>query len=727
MIFKFSRLKVSFFSVALLSNTTFVVLLAKASYSQEVNNQASSISNLPIDLFSIHSSDVDENNATVTLSQFPILNLRDFQTPITDATLLRSESQSTSESPIISQASEAEGEEEEEEEEIVGEEKQQKPTSTPVYQIEADDIRRESSDSLAEILRGLPGFAINDAGFGADIHTGTFYRGASINQSVFLLNGRPFGSNISTYHGGTDLNSIPTGAIERVELSSGTAATLYGSEAFGGVVNVVTKKGDGTPRFNGFAQFGSYDLSNYRASHSGSIGSLNYLFSFQRLRADNDYRVPVGAANRGPDGRLFNGDTSQDNYYGNLSFDVNDRNSLSLDVSTVTSRRGLLYFGFPLQRDRLDHDTVNVGLTWKSMLGNSNDSTLTTTLSYNQDYFSTYGPTQTTFFRRGVLNSRGLNARIEHNWQTSRNNNLRWGVDLQNALLDGEAFSTLPRLARFNGEFDRDRFQAALFALNTWQISNDFQIEVGLRQSFNSEFGNYLNPSVGARWALSPNIAVRGSWVSVHRNPGLDQLYAFDTVHNWLPNPDLKPETGSSWTAGLDFQLSNSFTFQLTYFGSRLKDRIAIQSGQWTNIGLVNTNGIEAALRWQLSPQWSTFLNYTYTDARIGSGIDRGLQLTTVPFSVARFGIGYASNGWEVNLYANYFSGARRALFTLPTDNSREFSPSWISFDLGLRVPITRGVGLTLFLENLGDRTYEKVNRIYQPGLTYRIGLTADF
>lgn len=613
------------------------------------------------------------------------------------------------------------------EEEIIFEEKRQKPASSPVYTIESDDIRKQNAETTAEILRGLPGFAINDVGFGADIHTGTFYRGASINQSVFLLNGRPIGTNISTYHGGTDLNSIPSGAIDQVELSSGTSATLYGSEAIGGVVNITTKKGGGIPKLNGFAQFGSFSTSNYRGSYSGSLGNLDYSFSYERFKAENDYRVPVGAANRGPDGRLFNGDSTLDNYYGSLGLDLNDRNRLSLDVSTITSRRGLLYFGFPLQRDRLDHDKVNVGLSWQAKLGNSDDSTLNTTLSFNQDYFSTYGPTQGRFFRTGKLNSRGFNARVEHNWQTSQTNNLRWGLDLQNSLLTGEALSTVPQLAQFNGEVDRDRLQAALFALNTWQITRNFQAEFGLRQNFTNEFGSYLNPSVGARWAVSPTVALRGSWVSVHRNPGLDQLYIFDTVHNWLPNPDLDPETGSSWTAGVDVQFARGLTGQFTYFGSRLNDRLAIQSGRWTNIGLVNTNGLEAAVRWQISPQWSTFLNYTYTDAKIGSGVEKGLQLSTVPYSVGRFGIGYASNGWEVNLYASYFSGARRALFLRPGDSNLDFSPSWLNLDLGLRIPVTRGLGVTVFLENLADRTYEKANRVYQPGLTYRIGLQSDF
>jgi vitamin B12 transporter len=141
----------------------------------------------------------------------------------------------------------------------------------------------------------------------------------------------------------------------------------------------------------------------------------------------------------------------------------------------------------------------------------------------------------------------------------------------------------------------------------------------------------------------------------------------------------------------------------------------------------VNTNGAELALQWQMAKQWKTFLNYTYTDARIASGAERGQQLALVPFSVAQLGVGYESNGWQVNLYTNYYSGARRSLFNLPTDSVTEFSPSWLNVDLNLRVPITQGLGLVVYLENLGGRTYERVNRLYQPGFTFKVGLTSTF
>jgi vitamin B12 transporter len=600
-------------------------------------------------------------------------------------------------------------------------------TSSPEYVTTEEEIQERGSTSVSEVLRGLPGFAINDFGFGADIHTGTYYRGSSVNQSVFLINGRPIGSNINTYHGATDLNSIPVGAIERVELSSGTSSTLYGSEAFGGVVNIVTKQGQEVPRLNLGAQYGSYDRYNYRASYGGSADRLKFNFGYEQNEADNRYRVPVGAANRDAEGRLFNGDTAVSNYFGNLSFDLNSRNTVSLDAYKITSRRGLLYFGFPLQQDRLDHDALNVGLSWKTLLGGGEDSVLRTTLAYNQDYFNTYGPAQSIYYRTGTLNSQAITGRVEHQWQVTPNYKLTWGVDLQNNFLDGETLSTAPDRIALNETENRDRFNTALFALNTWKLSNTLQTEFGLRQNFNNEYGSYLNPSVGLRWAVTPSIAMRGSWASVQRNPGLDQLYVYDTVHNWLPNPNLDPETGSSWTAGVDVAFSPSLTGQFTYFGNSLRDRLAVQAGRWENIGLVNTNGAEAALRWQITREWSTFLNYTYTDAQIETGQEKGLQLGLIPYSVGQLGIGYQSQGWQINLFASYYSGSRRAFFNRPGDSSTDFSPSWLTLDLSLRLPITSNMGLIVSLENLADKAYEKANRIYQPGLTFRLGLQSTW
>ncbi|WP_414528693.1 TonB-dependent receptor plug domain-containing protein [Nodularia chucula] len=658
-----------------------------------------------------------------------IFNLSEIELPATKAQFLTQESIPIQVNPVTQPEIESIPQDEPDIFlEVIGEE-DPVPESTPVYVIEKEEIQQQGATSVADVLKRMPGFAINDVGPGADIHTGTYYRGASINQSVFLINGRPINNNVNTYHGGTDLNSIPVEAIERVELSSGVTSALYGASAFGGVVNIITKTGYAQPRLTGSTEFGSLNLNNQQVSYAGSVGDARYNFSFERFFVDNRYRVPLGAANRDPEGFLSNADTATSTYFGSIGLDLDSRNSLNLDVKTLSSRRGLVYFGFPLQRDRLDHDGLNVGLSWKTRLGEGESSNLTTTLGYNQDYFSTYGPTVfagSQFNRTGVLDTKQLTARVDHAWKLTPSHQLRWGLDLQNNNLNGDTFSTRPDRIALNGTENRNVLNTALFAVNTFNISNNFQVDLGLRQSFDGEFGNYLNPSAGLRYALSPTVAMRGSWAGGQRNPGLDQLYVYDTVHGWEPNPDLIPETGSSWTAGLDVKLANNLLGQFTYFGSSLDNRLGIIAGRWENIGLVNTNGLEAALRLQMARNWSSFLNYTYTDAEIKTGADRGLQLGFIPYSVAQAGVGYQNSGWNANLYVTYNSGTRRAFFNVPSETNRDFVPAFLNLDFSGRIPVTSNLGVTIYLENLLGEQYERVNRIYSPGFTVRVGVTSN-
>ncbi|AFY31875.1 TonB-dependent siderophore receptor [Calothrix sp. PCC 7507] len=654
-----------------------------------------------------------------------IPNLTEIQLPATNAELLTQPAKSDEISQGTQQTIEPTPQDESDISiEVVGE-KDTLPQSTPVYVIDKEEIQKQGATSLAEILKRMPGFAINDVGKGADTHTGTYYRGAAINQSVLLINGRQINTNINTYHGGTDLNTIPVEAIERVELYSGVTSALYGSSAFGGVINIITKEGYGKPKFASSIEFGSLSTNNQQATYSGSVGAVKYNFSFERYFSDNRYSVPVGSANRDAQGFLSNADSATSTYFGNIAVNLDQKNSLNLDITKLSSRKGLIYFGFPLQKDRLDHDGLNAGLSWKTRLGNGDDSILTTTFGYNQDYFSTYGPSGA-FSRTGILDTQQITARLDHEWKLTPNNQLRWGVDLKNTNLNGDVLSTVPNRIARNETENRSLLNTALFAVNTLNISNIFQIDLGLRQSFDDQFGNYLNPSVGLRYAVIPNVAVRGSWAGGQRNPGLDQLYVYDTVHGWDPNPDLKPETGSSWTAGVDVNFSDNLKGQFTYFGSSLDNRLGVIDGKWANIGLVDTNGLEAALQLKIAAGWSTFLNYTYTDAKIKTGTEQGLQLGLIPYSILQTGVGYQNAGWQANLYVTYNSGARRSLFNNPSDKATDFAPSFLNLDLSGRIPLTRNLGLTVYLENLLGEQYERVNRIYSPGFTFRVGLTSD-
>lgn len=639
-----------------------------------------------------------------------------------------SSTQSATSQPIAQ--TEVEDDSDETEIRVTGKRSPFAPSSAPTYIIPKSEIEKQNPSTAADLLRSLPGFAINDYGFGADIHTGTFLRGFSINQSIFQINGRSFGSNVNTYHGGTDLNGIPADAIESVELTGGTSATLYGSEAFGGVINLTTKKTPQPLKATAGVEIGSYGYQRYRVGYGGTLDNVNFRLGYERFSTDNNYPVPVGAANRNPaDGKLFNGDTRIDNFYGSVEAPLDPRNSFSLDAYKTASRRGLLYFGFPLQRDRLDHDLLNIGATLTTKLGDGNDSMLKTTIAYNQDFFNTYGPSGA-FFRTGSLDSKALSGRVENQWQISPTYKLTSGLDINSSSIRGDVFSNIPAFTVNSGVVSRDRTLVAFFALNTFQLDDNFQLELGLRQNFTNDFGSYLNPTAGTRWNITPEIVFRNSFAVLQRNPGLDQLFVPDSIHSWLPNPNLIPEKGIAYTAGFDFNLSNSFVAQLTYFGSSLSDRLGVIAGRWENVGQVSTSGVEAALKLQITPEFSSFLNYTYTDAKVTSSrtaSEVGLQLATVPYSVAKLGVNYNSNGYQANLFFNYYSGSRRSVFAAAGASATEFSPAYLSLDFNAKVPLYKDLSLTLSLENLTDQSYEKTNRIFQPGLTYRIGLQASF
>jgi outer membrane receptor for ferrienterochelin and colicin len=161
-----------------------------------------------------------DNNKKAVNSDVP--NLKEIEIPATNAKLL---TQQPPENEVKPEADITPKDDADISVEAIGE-KDIIPESTPTYVIEKEEIQKQGATSVADVLKKMPGFAINNVGYGADIHTGTYYRGASIDQSVFLINGRPINTNISTYHGNTDLNSIPIEAIERVELYSGTASSF---------------------------------------------------------------------------------------------------------------------------------------------------------------------------------------------------------------------------------------------------------------------------------------------------------------------------------------------------------------------------------------------------------------------------------------------------------------------------------------------------------------------
>ena len=187
---------------------------------------------------------------------------------------------------------------------------------TPVTQIAssvtlitADQIEAQQERSLPDVLRDVPGLSLTQTG-GEGGQTSIFMRGTDSNHTKVLLDGIDI-SDPSNPNDSADISKLLTGDIARVEVLRGPQSGLYGSDAIGGVINIVTKAGEGAPTFTESLEGGSFQTFNQQAGVSGSDGAFHFAASLDHLHAG---ATPVTPLNLLPSGVKRN-----DDYYDGLT------------------------------------------------------------------------------------------------------------------------------------------------------------------------------------------------------------------------------------------------------------------------------------------------------------------------------------------------------------------------------------------------------------------------
>jgi vitamin B12 transporter len=157
-------------------------------------------------------------------------------------------------------------------------------TAASVTVIPAADIEKRGSLGLAEALRGVPGLDLYETG-GPGTQTSVYLRGATPGQTLVMIDGIRAGDASST-DGSVDLGMLAATDINRIEVLRGPQSALYGSDAMGGVINIITRKGEGKPRGSVLLEGGGYGTGHTRATVSGSENRLSYAFSIDALHTE---------------------------------------------------------------------------------------------------------------------------------------------------------------------------------------------------------------------------------------------------------------------------------------------------------------------------------------------------------------------------------------------------------------------------------------------------------
>ena len=459
---------------------------------------------------------------------------------------------------------------------------------TTVTVVDGDQIDAQKIERVGDALREVPGVQVTQSGSPGSI-TDVSIRGAPSSQTLILVDGVEVNAGAT---GAFDLARLTTGGLDRIEVLRGAGGSLYGSQAIGGVVNVLTQEGEGAPQFSLLSDGGNRATQNQVATASGSYGSLGYsgalsYFSTQGFRPVND---------------------NSDNLSGSMRLDyhLDDdtvvRGFARYIASNVSLPDYLVFSGVPL--DPAAHQR-NEFMLFKGEIEHRFTEQLTARASafyVRQDLRVNAPPfAGSTYFENDSIpeETRGGNAEAIYTWAPGFRTLA--GFDFLDRGLRTDSFCSFcdpnPPFGIGVTKFIARRQEYAGYVEQEARMFHDHLLLTGgFRADGNSEFGKEVSPA----WSVAIPIeqistTIRGSYSEGFRAPAFNELFYPD-----FGNPKLKPEISSEYDGGFTTNFGERATFTATYFSRRVHHLIVtvpcsrcIFGSEAGNAARVDVQGIE--------------------------------------------------------------------------------------------------------------------------------------
>jgi outer membrane cobalamin receptor len=603
--------------------------------------------------------------------------------------------------------------------------------------INQEEIDDRGAQSVLEVLRGVPGVEVNQTGRRGGA-TGVFLRGGNSNYNLVMIDGM----QVNQFGGNFDFAPIPADGVDHVEVTRGPESALYGSNAVTGVINIVTRRGEGRPHFTAQAEGGSFTTRRFATGGSGLSRGLSWGYDLSRLDSggtvDNDrFRNQSAFLSLGY--RRSDRRRVDFHFFGNAN-DAGAPGPYGSDPDHLYDAP--IYPGGPTNRQLglLTRDKQNLfGYqgSYAEQLSSRFRQVVSGGVTTNNYYF--ISPLGDSFSNnlRGVLNTRSevivsskdfLVAGFEYNHEQIKNTYI---ADASN-----QPF-LLPRTS------------LAYFAENRWSPTGRLFVTAGLRLDDlrthalpPDAFGSrpllpadhivQLNPHASVAYILRES---RGGWLDVTRlhggfGTGIRAPSGFELA--FTNNPHLKPEKSLSFDSGVEQRfLSSRAVLDVTYFYSRFKDQIVVLGGSLTNLStfmsanLANSRAQGMEMSFRLRPARSVELAGVYTLLATSIRALDGTTLAQFPFQVGqpllrrpRDSGAYNLTWHHGRLMLNTNAYIRGAVLDLePNDGTFACSlglrclftnPRYVRADGGFSYRLPHGVEIYGRLNNFLNRRYEE-------------------
>lgn len=588
-------------------------------------------------------------------------------------------------------------------------------TPANVIIIDEEEIKSSGLSTLPEILEKKSGihwrsFSGNPSQAQIDLRG---YGEQSQGKVLILLDGRRLNPPDMAQ---IEWLQIPLENIERIEIIRGSNTVLYGDNAVGGVINIITKKGQGKPTLTISPVFGSFNFNNQRISFSGGDNKFSYLVTGEHL-STSGWRERTGFNTKG--GSI------------NLAFGLKENLTVNLNLSGLSE-----YYEMPggLTKEQMEanprqalnlnddaeYDFLNAGLGIEADINSNNKFQINFAYGrrdggYNMEsWFS---------FVSSILETFAITPRfISTNPLLGKENKFILGIDFYNQPLKIKQYLERERINLFNEANVRKKSTGFYF-------QNDFYITENLILALG---GRYENACISAQDTNNPleskdfeGIAYKSSFTyfvpektkiffkydRIYRYPFTDEIayyYGFAPVVFF--NKDLKPEKGNSFELGTEIYSLKNLKLGLSIFYNIIEDEIFYNPLTWMNenIGRTKRFGIEFKGDWKLTDFIDFHWIYTYIDAKLDYEPYENKRIPLVPVHKGVVGLTFNlpkdfSLSTNIVLTDDFYLGG-------DYDNNQEPIPGWTTFDIFLNYKPKKfeknGLSIYFGIENLFNKIY---------------------
>jgi len=573
--------------------------------------------------------------------------------------------------------------------------------------VDSATIEKSGAVFVADLLRTVPGLDIVRNG-GAGTKTSIFIRGAKSDHVLVLVDGIKINDPMAAGRG-IDLGALTTENVERIEIVRGPQSTLHGSDAIGGVINIITKRGQGKPTFFVSAEAGSHRMHREQAGVSGSTedSKLDYSLHISRTATHSE-----SAAAK------WHGNSERDHFRSlAMSARLGLAASENLDLE-IYVRRGMSRAEIDNSGGHGGDDPNNVARTqwWQARLA----GTLTTCddkweqilgVSFT-DKRRSYDNGPDAAHPSSSVDSQFDSKLVKFDWQhniflvdrDSYTNTLSVGIETEKEY-GSSSYTSYSQWGPYSTSFaERTARNTAVYLQDRIEINKSFFATIGVRRDDHENFGSHTTWRIAPMYVVpSTQTRIRATYGTGYKSPSLYQLYSDSG------NPDLKPEQSKSWDAGVEQPFwDGKATVSATYFHTRFSNLIDwvmtnpdFFTGEYYNTARARSRGVE--LTAEVTPITNLHLRAAYTRTHTEDAAT-GKPLPRRPRNKATFGADYRFHKNKANVGAelNYVGHREDVQYPGQIDVG-----SYALLNLVAGYDLNDKVRLFMRIDNLLDKRHE--------------------